>query len=86
MILNYIEHEMSLYQAISAIRYHHQWSPDEIRVDGPGFSSDAIRKLEKLGHSVRIRDLGCKIQAISFENGQLHGVSDPRGQGLSIGE
>lgn len=37
VILNYLEFKMPLYQAVATIRYHHQWTPDVLRVDEPGF-------------------------------------------------
>ena len=86
VILNYIEHELPLYDAVAAVRYHHQWSPDEIRVDEPGFSKSLVKELVGKGYKINKKNLGCKIQAISYENGFLHGVSDPRGQGMSYGE
>jgi gamma-glutamyltranspeptidase / glutathione hydrolase len=86
VVLNYLEHKLSLYDSVAAVRFHHQWSPDEIRVDEPGFSADLIKKLENKGHKINMKNLGCKVQAISYENGFLHGVSDPRGQGMSYGE
>jgi len=84
-ILNYIEYNLPLYDSVAAIRYHQQWSPDEIRIDEKGFSSDVEDQLTKMGHSLRHKNLGCRIQAIAKENNSLHGVSDPRGQGLSKG-
>ena len=37
VILNVLEFEMPLYEAVAALRYHHQWSPDYIRVEEIGF-------------------------------------------------
>ncbi len=86
VILNYIEYELPLYESVSAVRYHHQWHPDEIRVDEPGFSNRVYKQLERKGYKINEKNLGCKVQAISYENGVLHGVSDPRGQGMSYGK
>ena len=86
VILNYLEHELPLYDAVSAVRYHHQWSPDEIRVDHPGFPKRTSDLLEQKGYKINKKNLGCKIQAISYEQKKLHGVSDPRGQGMSFGK
>ncbi|MBT7609129.1 MAG: gamma-glutamyltransferase [Bacteriovoracaceae bacterium] len=86
VILNYLEHELPLYDAVAAVRYHHQWSPDEIRVDKPGFPISVKKELENKGYKINVKNLGCSIQAIVYENGFLHGVSDPRGQGMSYGE
>ena len=84
-ILNYLEYDMDLYSAVASTRIHHQWSPDHLRIGAPYFSVDTMNKLKEMGHTISKKDLGCKIQAIAIENGKLHGVSDPRGTGLSKG-
>lgn len=83
--LNYLEYDLPLFEAVSGMRYHHQWLPDHIEVESPGFSKQTRRKLEKLGYTVKDKDIGCKVQAIAFKDGALHGVSDPRGEGLALG-
>ena len=85
-ILNYIEHQLPLWDAVAATRYHHQWYPDEIRVDSPFFDTNTKMHLQALGHKVSHKPFGCSIQAISFEKGKLHGVSDMRGYGLAHGK
>ncbi len=86
-ILNVLMYDLDLYTAVSAVRYHHQWRPDQIRVDRPGFSPETTRLLESWGHTVNVQDLGCRIQAVHYLNdGRIHGVSDIRGQGMSRGE
>lgn len=84
-ILNYLEYKMPLFDAVSALRYHHQWSPDEIRVEAPGLPEPIVHKLRSMGHSVRERELGCKVNAIARESGGLLGVADPRAEGMSVG-
>jgi gamma-glutamyltranspeptidase/glutathione hydrolase len=85
-VLNFLEHKMPLWEAVSATRYHHQWSPEEIRVGDPGFSKKVEAKLISMGHKIVRKNLGCKIQAIArYKDKSLHGVSDPRGEGASVG-
>lgn len=83
--LNYLAYELPLYDSVAAIRYHHQWMPDEIRVDSPYFAEDVKKELESKGYKINQSDLGCKINAIALENGKIHGVADPRSEGLAIG-
>jgi gamma-glutamyltranspeptidase/glutathione hydrolase len=85
-ILNYFEHKMPLFESVSSLRYHHQWSPDVLRVDPPGFPAPLEQKLRAMGHSVRTSSLGCQVNAIAKEGIFLHGVSDPRGEGMSYGQ
>jgi gamma-glutamyltranspeptidase/glutathione hydrolase len=84
--LNVIEFKLPLYDAVTALRYHHQWLPDELEVEEPGFGAETTRTLEDRGYNVVKRGIGCKIQAIAFEANVLHGVSDPRGEGLALGK
>ena len=84
-ILNYIVHGLSLFDSIAAIRFHHQWSPDKIYVDPPGFPQKVEKTLGKMGHSLETKDLGCRMNAIAREGEILHGVADPRGEGLALG-
>jgi gamma-glutamyltranspeptidase/glutathione hydrolase len=85
-LLNYLEYEMPLYESITAIRYHHQWNPDEIWMEKPGIVNRTIKRLFDMRQGVKINEkIGCRVQAIAFEDGSLHGVSDPRGFGLATG-
>lgn len=84
-ILNYLEYDMPLWDAVASTRYHHQWNPEYIRVGEPGFSKKTTQELQAMGHKIKKKNLGCKIQAIESKNGILHGVSDPREEGMSFG-
>ena len=84
-ILNYIEHDLSLWDAVAATRYHHQWYPDEIRVDAPYFDTNTKKELQAMGYKINEKSFGCSIQAITREKGKLHGVSDMRGYGQAVG-
>jgi gamma-glutamyltranspeptidase / glutathione hydrolase len=85
-ILNYVSYRLPLWDAVTAVRYHHQWTPDQILVEEPGFAEPLTRALRDMGYDVKTGGIGCKVQAIAYENGHLHGVSDPRGEGLAAGE
>lgn len=84
-LLNYFEHKLPLYQSVAAVRYHHQWFPDELKVDEFGLPDDTMRSLKGMGHNVIRKNVGCFIQAVAWEGEVLHGVSDPRGEGMSYG-
>ncbi|MBT3984110.1 MAG: gamma-glutamyltransferase [Bacteriovoracaceae bacterium] len=85
VLLNYLEHELPLYESVAATRIHHQWYPDSIRIGPPYFNDKLLNRLKGIGYKINKSPLHCRIQAISNEEGKLHGVSDPRGEGLSIG-
>ena len=40
-----------------------------------------MSKLNEIGHELKVKNLGCRVQAIENKNGQITGVSDPRGEG-----
>jgi gamma-glutamyltranspeptidase/glutathione hydrolase len=84
-ILNFIEFKLSLFESVMALRYHHQWYPDEILIEAPMLPANITQKLTGLGHKLRYQDLGCRVQAVSLEKGILEGVSDPRGLGQAKG-
>jgi len=85
VLLNYLEHKLPLYESVALTRFHHQWKPEYIRYDSSGLPIDTLKGLQAKGQSIEQKDLGCKVQAVSFEKGKLHGVSDPRGEGLARG-
>jgi gamma-glutamyltranspeptidase/glutathione hydrolase len=85
-LLNYLEHKEPLLESVAAVRYHQQWYPDELRVGEFGLKKETEDKLRKMGYKLNHKNLGCRIQAISYENGKLIGVSDPRGQGMADGK
>lgn len=52
ILINVIDHHMNIQQAIDAPRVHHQWFPDEIKIESFGMSSDTQKALEFLGHKI----------------------------------
>ena len=84
-ILNVIDFKMDVQQAIDAPRFHHQWMPDELRMDDEGFSPDTVRLLEERGHAVRrVRPMG-RAMAIRVTANGLTAAADARSDGLAAG-
>ncbi|MCE3012730.1 MAG: gamma-glutamyltransferase, partial [Proteobacteria bacterium] len=83
--LNVLEYNLPLFDAVAATRIHHQWQPEELRVEAPGLSASAVEDLKARGHKVVDQHLGCQIQAIQRKESGWVGVSDPRGEGLAVG-
>jgi gamma-glutamyltranspeptidase / glutathione hydrolase len=84
-ILNAVEFEMPLYEAVAATRIHQQWQPDQLKIEAPFLNPKVEKELKELGHHVVHERLGCSIQAIKKIKEGWHGVSDPRGEGLALG-
>ncbi|MDH3975482.1 MAG: gamma-glutamyltransferase [Deltaproteobacteria bacterium] len=86
VILNVIDHGMNIQEAVNAPRVHHQWLPDELRVE-KGLSPDTVKLLEQKGHKVLIkRSMGAASSImIDNETGLFYGAADPRREGLAKG-
>ncbi|MEM6820193.1 MAG: gamma-glutamyltransferase [Pseudomonadota bacterium] len=78
VIVNVIDHEMPVLDAVAAPRFHHQWLPDRLELE-PGFSPDTIDLLRAMGHNVYKRGLTQgSAQTISIDDGLFRGAADPR--------
>jgi len=78
VIMNVIDHHLNVQAAVNAPRIHHQWLPDEIRIE-EGLSPDTIRLLRGMGHTVNEKSSMGAIQSIMIaEDGTLYGGADPR--------
>jgi gamma-glutamyltranspeptidase/glutathione hydrolase len=52
VILNVLVHDLSLEEAVAVPRFHHQWLPDETRVESGGIPEGVLEDLEKMGHVI----------------------------------
>ena len=52
-IINIIDFQMNLAEAINAPRIHHQWLPDTLYHEPRAFTADTARLLERMGHSLK---------------------------------
>ena len=76
-IVNGIDFGMNPAEAASQLRFHHQWTPDELRIE-KGFSPDTIRLLKDKGQNVVIKPTMGRTQTIQVHGNELWGYSDPR--------
>ena len=76
-IVNFIDYGMNPLEAAATPRFHHQWSPDELRIE-KGFSADTLNLLRQWGHKVAIKPAMGRTQTIEIQDGKLLGASDPR--------
>ena len=87
-IINMIDHDMNIQQAIDAPRIHHQWFPDEILSEPYGMSPDTRLALETLGHNFTARPgfiASATAIAIEEKTGARLGAIDSRSDGAAIG-
>jgi gamma-glutamyltranspeptidase/glutathione hydrolase len=88
IIMNVIDHQMNIQEAVNAVRIHHQWLPDELRIE-EGLSADTINLLKEKGHQIMIKRTMGAASSIFIDNHQkphlFHGAADPRRGGLALG-
>ncbi|MEO1855266.1 MULTISPECIES: gamma-glutamyltransferase [Chromohalobacter] len=77
VVMNVIDHGMNVQSAVSVPRIHHQWLPDEIRIE-EGISPDTIGLLESMGHTVSQQAAMGAAQSVLIEDGRFYGGADPR--------
>jgi len=82
VILNVIDHQMNIQQAVDAPRIHHQWQPDKIFDESFGLPWDVKRALELKGHTLDHKGIIGDVEAVMIEPGTgiFLGASDPRSQ------
>ncbi|MDH1334541.1 gamma-glutamyltransferase [Comamonas thiooxydans] len=76
-VVNHIDFSMNPAEAAATLRFHHQWTPDELRVE-KGFSPDTLALLRQWGHKVALKASMGRTQTIEIRDGLLRGASDPR--------
>ena len=80
VIINVLDYNMDIADAVAAPRLHHQWLPDEVRIER-GFPVDTIAALKAKGHLV-IEPLGqTSTNSIAVTTNGLLGAPDPRTRG-----
>ena len=85
IIINVIDHRMSLADAMSAPRIHHQALPDSIRVETGGLTADVIARLRQMGHFVYEQSGIAQASSIMRVKGGYEGMDDPRSRGAAVG-
>ncbi|MEO8910370.1 MAG: gamma-glutamyltransferase [Gemmatimonadaceae bacterium] len=85
IILNVIDHRMSLADAMSAPRIHHQALPDSIRLERGGFEPSVIARLEEMGHHVYELTGIASAASVMRVKGGYEGMDDPRAHGGAVG-
>ena len=80
VIINVLDYDMDVAAAVAAPRLHHQWLPDEVRIER-GFPDDVIAALKAKGHTV-VEPLGqTSANSIAVTDHGLLGAPDPRTRG-----
>ncbi|OJU89360.1 MAG: gamma-glutamyltransferase, partial [Burkholderiales bacterium 66-5] len=76
-VVDMIDFGMNPAEAAATPRFHHQWMPDELRLE-KGFSRDTLDLLAAKGHPIAVKPAMGRTQTIQVRGGLLLGASDPR--------
>lgn len=86
VIVNVIDHGMSLADALAAPRIHHQAWPDTLRYEQNGLTTAVVDSLRAMGHAVSAGRASGLVKAIMrAPGGGWHGAYDPRSSGGAVG-
>src|SRR5207302_864769 len=79
VVLNVVEFDMPLREAVDAPRLHHQWFPDVVHMEA-GLLKDHPETIEAL------RKMGHNIDAKAVQQGDAHSIRVEAGTGKYLGE
>jgi gamma-glutamyltranspeptidase/glutathione hydrolase len=82
VIVNAIDYDMNIADAVGAPRLHHQWLPDEVRAEH-GFPQAIITGLRARGHTVVMPMGQTSANSIAITPDGFLGAADPRTRGSS---
>jgi gamma-glutamyltranspeptidase/glutathione hydrolase len=87
VVVNVVDYGMPLQEAVDAPRQHHQWLPDELKLEGLPKLRDAADRLRAMGHTVA----GARTQGdahsiwVNPKTGGYVGAADKRLSGKAAG-
>ncbi len=91
VVLNCIDFDMNIREAIEAPRIHHQWMPDSIFYEPGALTEEVKKELTEMGYRFWDADVETRIIGIAEgimidnKNKIIYAASDPRGGGLAAG-
>jgi len=85
-IINFIDFGMPIEQALAQPRFHHQWRPDELKIER-GVGEGVLAELRRRGHRVvEVNSIGAaQGMDLGQAKGRLEAASDPRLEGKAAG-
>jgi gamma-glutamyltranspeptidase/glutathione hydrolase len=85
VIMNVLDYRMSLADAMSAPRIHHQALPDSLRYERRGLQQPVLDSLTAMGYAVGPVGSVAQAHAVMRVKGGWQGFVDPRGSGAAVG-
>lgn len=87
-VINMIDYDMNIQEAIDAPRIHQQWLPDEVIYEPMGMSPDTMRLMQSFGQKFSDRPMNIASAtgiAIEEKTGIRFGAIDSRSDGEAVG-
>ncbi len=82
-VMNVVDFDMDMQQAVTASRFHSQWLPDLLYYEKGCFTDSMKNQLEQMGHILKERGSIGRVDAILCKpDGSLEGGADPRGDDI----
>jgi len=82
VIVNVLDYHMDVAAAVAAPRLHHQWMPDQVKVE-PGFPEEVLAGLRAKGHSISESMGYSSANSIAVMANERYGAPDPRTRGAA---
>ena len=84
-LINILDFNLSPVDAVNKPKFHHQWLPDEIRLE-KDFPNDVRQKLEQLGYKINQgNQIGRTELIVISADGKIEAVADKRGDDHAAG-
>jgi gamma-glutamyltranspeptidase/glutathione hydrolase len=84
-VLNVIEFDMDMQQAVSVKRFHHQWLPDKVDTEPDALDEVTKDKLTKKGYIITNKGAIGRVDGILKTKAGYEGGADPRGDDTKMG-
>ncbi len=86
VVVNVVDFDMPVQEAVDAPRLHHQWFPDSVKFEGVKERADLVEKLRSKGHAISGQRQGdAHTIWIDPKTGLYHGAADRRIDGKAAG-
>jgi len=91
VVLNRIDFDMNIREAVEAPRIHHQWLPDTLIYEQIALTEEVKKELIEMDYALAEDSADLRIIGIAegimidWKNKIIYGASDPRSGGLAVG-